>query len=85
DVYKRQPFNSVTDIEFILNKSSSVKLIVYNSLGQEITTLLNDFLSAGKHIVKFKTSLADNLASGIYFISLKTEAIQKTIKAVLLK
>ena len=66
------PFNPSTSISFSLPVESSVKLKVYNSLGQEIKILTNNILSAGIHKYSFDGS---NLASGIYFYSIQADPI----------
>jgi len=61
------PFNPVTTIRFSLPISGFTTLKVYNSLGQEIQTLLTSYLSNGNYEYKFDAS---GLASGIYFYRL---------------
>jgi hypothetical protein len=61
------PFNPATNISFSLKTYAKVTLIVYNVLGEEVTSLFNDDLNAGKHDIKFDASL---LPSGIYFYTL---------------
>jgi hypothetical protein len=58
------PFNPATNIEFDIAKNELVKLIVYNSAGQEVETLVNQNLTPGSYRVDFN---AKNLASGAYF------------------
>ncbi|MCI0474466.1 MAG: T9SS type A sorting domain-containing protein [Ignavibacteria bacterium] len=59
------PFNPTTKIAFDLPKDAKVKLIIYDILGREVKTLINnEFKSAGKYISEFNGS---QLASGIYF------------------
>jgi hypothetical protein len=62
------PFNPTTNIRFGLAADSKVMLTVYNVLGQEVTTLVNDVLPAGYHDVKFN---AMDLHSGVYFARLQ--------------
>ncbi len=76
------PFNPSTTIEFALPKNSNVKLVVYDILGSEVTTLINNQFNAGYHKVNFS---AANLASGIYFYTLKAGDFVSTKKLVLLK
>lgn len=61
------PFNPVTTIKYNLVNSGLVKLKVFDVLGREVQTLVNDFKSAGTHSVEFNAS---NLSSGIYFYQL---------------
>ena len=63
------PFNPSTNIEFSLNDATDVKLIIYNVLGEKISTLLNNNLQRGNYTIKFN---AGDLPSGIYFYELRT-------------
>ncbi|MGE5683271.1 MAG: choice-of-anchor V domain-containing protein [Bacillota bacterium] len=65
------PFNPATSISYSLPKQSSVKLVVFNSIGQEVATLVNSVQSAGNYQVSFNAS---NLSSGIYFYSIDAKA-----------
>lgn len=76
------PFNPSTIISFDLPVDSEVELTVFNSIGQEVATLVNRNLSAGYHTIEFD---AANLSSGIYFYKLKTENFVQTRKMVLLR
>ena len=77
------PFNPITKIKFNLKENSNVQLKVYNILGQEIFTLLNNQnMQAGNHEIKFNGA---NLASGIYLYRLETEKFSVTKKLILLK
>lgn len=63
------PFNPSTNLDFSLKEATEVKLTIYNILGEEITTLLNDYLESGNYHITFN---AGNLSSGVYFYELKT-------------
>jgi hypothetical protein len=76
------PFNPATKIEFTLPKTSPVQLRVYNMLGQEVATLVNETVSAGSHIVSFDGA---HLASGIYIYRIVAGSFASTMKMVLLK
>ncbi len=76
------PFNPVTNIEFDIAKTSFVKLEIYNSLGQEVKTLVNEELTAGSYKVDFDAS---GLTSGAYFYRLVTDSYVKTNKMILVK
>ncbi len=59
------PFNPVTKINYDLPKDAKIKLVIYDILGREVKTLLNNELkTAGRYTVEFNGS---NLASGVYF------------------
>jgi parallel beta-helix repeat protein len=63
------PFNPVTTIRFALPTASQVTLKVFDILGQEVATLVDELRSAGEHSITFDAS---GIASGIYFYQLKT-------------
>jgi hypothetical protein len=76
------PFNPTTNIHFVLAQASNVKLTVYNLLGQEVVTLVNNPLRAGAHTIQFD---AGQLASGIYFYRLEAGDFVTQKRMVLLK
>ena len=76
------PFNPSTIINFSIINNEHVYLKIYNSIGQEITTLVNDILPAGDYSIKWN---AENLASGIYFYTLTTGNFKAAKKLILLK
>ena len=76
------PFNSQTTIKYSLKNSGNVNLKLYNSIGQEIMQLRNEFETAGSHDIKFTN---DKLPSGIYFLTLNIEGKTTTQKLVLTK
>jgi hypothetical protein len=80
------PFNSTTTIRFTIPEQKSVKISVFNSLGEQIAILLDKELSAGTHEIYFNTKMLSNeIPSGVYFIQLNAGKFSKTIKAVYLK
>ena len=76
------PFNPKTNIRFDLRKSSHIKLIVYDILGREIATLVDEKLSVGSYEVDWDGS---NFSSGVYFYKLVTDGFVDVRKMVLLK
>ncbi|MCX8057326.1 MAG: M14 family zinc carboxypeptidase [Ignavibacteria bacterium] len=76
------PFNPSTFINFSLQSRTKVKLIVYDVLGNEVATLIDNELEEGKHTVKFDGS---QLASGVYFYKLITDKFTDIKKMVLMK
>jgi photosystem II stability/assembly factor-like uncharacterized protein len=76
------PFNPSTSISFSLPQNDNVELKVFNIQGEEVATLINRNLEAGKHEVKF---VANNLASGIYIYKIKTSRFTLSKKMTLLK
>ncbi len=76
------PFNAGTQIRFSLPKETSVKLEIFDALGNLVTELLNEELSSGIYQVEFS---AANLSSGIYYYKLTTENFVQAKKLVLIK
>jgi predicted outer membrane repeat protein len=76
------PFNPSTTIKWEMRKSGLVTLIIYDVLGREVITLVNEELSAGKHEVVFDAS---RFSSGIYFYQLKADKFLQTKKIILIK
>jgi len=78
------PFNPSTVISYQLPQSSFVTLKVYDVLGNEVATLVNELQSAGVKNVTFKLKDKE-LGSGIYFYQLKAGSFIQTNKMLLLK
>ncbi|MCG3118714.1 MAG: Ycf48-like protein [bacterium] len=76
------PFNPSTAIQFSLARSGFVTLKVYNTLGEELATLVSENLAAGKHQVQWN---AAGIAAGIYFYRLQIGAAAETKKLIVLK
>jgi plastocyanin len=85
------PFNPVTKIKYEIplgfatspfSKGGFVTLKVYDILGNEVATLVNEVKSAGEYEVEFNEN---NLPSGIYFYQLKAGGFTETRKMVLMK
>lgn len=76
------PFNSSTVISYQLAVSSWIKLLIYDLLGREVTTLVNEQLKAGMYKVKFD---AGGLPSGIYYYRMETENFTDTKKMIVIK
>lgn len=76
------PFNSSTVISYSLPSSSSVSLKVYNSIGQEVATLVNQVQGAGYYSIPFESS---GLSSGVYFYRLITSSSDNSQKMIILK
>ncbi|MCK9424426.1 MAG: T9SS type A sorting domain-containing protein [Ignavibacteriaceae bacterium] len=78
------PFNPSTTIQFIIEKQSAVLLQVYNSIGELVTTLVDQELSAGFHKVNFNAA-ANSIASGIYYYKLRAGNSTQTKGMIYLK
>ena len=76
------PFNPSTTIKYQIPQSGLVTIKVYNLLGKEVKTLVNQYQNTESHEVKFN---AGNLPSGIYFYRLETSRYSKTKKLLLVK
>jgi len=76
------PFNSSSVIKYSIPKSSQVSLKIFNTLGQEIETLVNEEKPVGTYEVNWN---AANLPSGVYFYRLKVGDFVETKKMILLK
>lgn len=76
------PFNPKTTIKFILQKNEFVTLKIYNNLGEEIHTLVNEKRSSGLHTINFDGS---DFTSGLYFYKIVAGSFVSTKKFLLLK
>jgi len=80
------PFNPSTKIEYSLAKAAQVSLRVYNVLGIEVATLVNDRQEAGSYTVSFGTNKGTHsLSSGVYFYRLEAGSFVSTKKLILMK
>jgi spore coat protein CotH len=76
------PFNSSTAISFSLQTESRVTLKIFNTLGQEVTALVETKLQAGNHIIQWE---AGDIPSGVYYYVLSNDSQKKTKKMLLLR
>ena len=76
------PFNPSTTIEYQIPQSSHVSLVVYDVLGNQVVTIVNEVKPAGNYSVNF---VAANLASGIYFYKIKAGNYVQTKKLIIVK
>ena len=76
------PFNPVTKINFALPKQGFVTLKIYDVLGREIRSLVNEVKSAGNYSVDFNAS---EYSSGVYFYRLESEGFSDIKRMVLIK
>lgn len=82
DLAYPNPFNPVTTLSYSIKKTGFVQLKIYNFLGQEIITLVNELQSEGKYSVNFDAS---KLVSGVYIYSLRVNDFMQNKKMTLLK
>jgi hypothetical protein len=76
------PFNPSTEISYAIPAETHVTLKVYNLLGQEIASLVDEVKEAGHHTISWN---ATDQASGVYFYSLETNDFSATKKMVFMK
>ena len=76
------PFNPTTKIKFSIGKADFVKISIYNILGQNVKTLINEFKNPGTYEVQFD---ATNLPSGIYYYWFESGSFTKVNKMIVLK
>jgi len=76
------PFNPSTEISYSIPQTNFVSLKIYDVLGKEIATLVNEEKSIGNYTVEFSAS---NLSSGIYFYRMQAGSFTDTKKFILLR
>jgi hypothetical protein len=81
------PFNPSTEISFALKADGNVRLTVFNVLGQQVSTLINEFMPAGNHTITWdgRSNDGGSAASGIYFYRIQANDYVETRKMTLLK
>jgi hypothetical protein len=76
------PFNPSTKIKFAIPSESHVTLTIYDILGQEVTTLVNEVVQPGYHEILF---VGSRLSSGVYFYRLQAGQYTNVMKFVVMK
>jgi len=76
------PFNPTTNIRFAIPEAGLVTMKVYNVIGQEVATLVNDYKNAGTYNVDFDGA---KLTSGVYFYTINAGNYTATKKMILMK
>jgi len=76
------PFNPSTTIKFSIPQSGNVKVTVYDAIGREVVTLINNFCQAGSYKIEWN---ATSYASGIYFYRIESRNFVMVKKMVLIK
>ena len=81
------PFNPITNLDFSIPKRSNVTLRVFNMMGQEVVSLINEKKSYGNYSISWNglDSKGVNVASGVYFAELRNRDERKITKMLLLK
>jgi photosystem II stability/assembly factor-like uncharacterized protein len=76
------PFNPTTTIQYLIPENGTVKLTVYNALGEAVRTLVNNYKEAGTYTINFNAS---NLSSGIYYYRINAGEFSASKKMILIK
>ena len=76
------PFNPETEIRFDVSREAFVNVSVYNTVGQKIATLVDNYVGPGNHAVQWR---AEDNPSGIYFYRMETNGSVQTRRMLLLK
>ncbi len=76
------PFNPITNVKFSILNSGDVKIVVYDVMGREVQTLVNERLQPGTYEAMFDGSM---LNSGVYFYKMLTDGFAETKKMILIK
>ena len=81
------PFNPITNLDFSIPKRSNITLRVFNMMGQEVITLINEKRSYGNYSISWDglDEKGVNVASGVYFAELRTRNERRITKMLLLK
>ena len=81
------PFNPVTTIEYSLANTQTVRLTVYNIMGRQVVTIVDEEKPAGKYLVKWNGRNQNGTlsGSGLYFIKIDAGDFVKTHKMMFLK
>ncbi|MEK9138380.1 MAG: T9SS type A sorting domain-containing protein, partial [Bacteroidota bacterium] len=76
------PFNSSTRFEFVLQQAGHVTITIFDVLGREVQTIVNEYRPAGKHLVAL---YASDLPTGVFFYQMRVGSFVKTRRMVLMK
>ena len=81
------PFNPTTQIRYDLPKDNLVTIRIYDAVGRKIRTLSNVYQSAGRHSIHWdaRNDMGEELAAGMYILSVQAGGFRATKKMVLLK
>ena len=81
------PFNPVTNIFYDLPESGHVRMVIYDLLGREVTTLISETMKSGYYATRWngRNQYGQPVGAGIYFYHLQTSAYSKAQKMLLVK
>jgi hypothetical protein len=76
------PAKGITHIDFLLNNPGATSLIVYDMLGNPVSTIVDQYMKAGSYSIPFETV---SIPNGIYFYVLKKDGVAKSMKMIVSK
>lgn len=76
------PFNPTTTIEFSIPQSGMVTMTIYDVLGREVETILNEYRNTGYHNLRWN---ATNISSGIYFVRMQSGGFSQVRKLMVVR
>ena len=81
------PFNPITSIKFDLPNAGNVKLVIYDMMGREVRTLLNNKINAGFQSVKWDATndFGKPVSAGVYIYQIQADGFIQSKKMILLK
>ena len=81
------PFNTETNIKYQIPETCRVIIRIYNILGQEVITLLDEMMEAGYYELTWdgKNNFTTHVGSGMYLVQLSAEDFHKIIKILLIR
>ena len=81
------PFNPITRIQFDIPSRSKVSINIYDILGSKVTTLINQDIEPGRHVITWNAVDSNNrkLPSGLYFYQIHADSFIATKKMILVK
>ena len=81
------PFNPQTTIRYALPEASQVQIVIYNVMGQQVRTLMDEDQGAGSHQVVWngRDALGYDVASGVYFVRMQAGTFLQTRKMLLVR
>ncbi|MDP1677315.1 MAG: sugar-binding protein [Bacteroidota bacterium] len=79
------PFNPSTEIRYSIAQSGMVRMKMFDILGREVATIVNEYQTAGTYTARVDASLGRKLASGVYFYTVEAGSFHSVKKMMLLK
>jgi hypothetical protein len=81
------PFNTSTRLNYSLSNGGNVKILIYNSIGQKVRTLVNEFQQSGNHFADWDGTDDEGISvsSGAYFYELQVDHFRAVRKMVMVK